>query len=77
MTLREMIEDSDASYYIANDWANINLYFHGELIEMNEKYLDCEVKDDFSISYDYDHVTEEINFDSIYVDVELADDVVI
>lgn len=77
MTLREVIEDSGASEYIANDWANIKLYHHGELIEMNEKYLDCEVKEDFSPSYDIDPVTGEINFDSMYVDIELADDVVI
>ena len=77
MTLREVIEESGASEYIANGGANIKLYYHGELIEMNKKYLDCKVKEDFSPSYDINPETGEINFDSMYVDIELADDVIL
>lgn len=77
MTLREVIEDSGASEYIANGWANIKLYYHGELIEMTEKYLYCEVKDDFSLSYAIDPVTGEIDFGSMYIDIELSDDVIL
>ena len=80
MTLREVLEDSGSAEYIANGLASIKLYYHGELIEMSDKYLDyldCEVEDDFSQSYDYDPVTGEIDFDSMYVEVELVDDVVL
>lgn len=77
MTLREVIEDSGASEYIANGWANIKLYYHGERIQMDDKYLDCEVKDDFSPSYDFNPVTGEIDFDRMYVEIELADDVIL
>ena len=77
MTLREVIEDSGASEYIANGWANIKLYYHGELIEMNEKYLYCEVKEDFSPYYAIDPVTGEIDFGSMYIDIELSDDVIL
>lgn len=35
------------------------------------------IKEDFSPSYDIDPESGEINFDSMYVDIELADDVIL
>ena len=70
MTVEEVLTNTGASGYANKNWSNVRIYIHGVMFKMQKKYLHCEVED-YRPEYGFDYDTGEIDFDNMYVAIDL------
>ena len=70
MTVEEVLTNTGAAGYANRNWSNVRIYIHGVMFRMQKKYLHCEVED-YRPEYGFDYDTGEIDFDDMYVAIDL------
>ncbi|MDY3107425.1 MAG: hypothetical protein SOW38_04160 [Succinivibrio sp.] len=70
MTVEEVLTNTGAAGYANRNWSNVRIYIHGVMFKMQKKYLHCEVED-YRPEYGFDYDTGEIDFDDMYVAIDL------